>query len=274
MYTRPTAPRTIGGVLDDSIRLYRASFAHCWVLALIGSVLSGTFGVYEALQMRALGSVPTAPGLTGLITTLTRLERAESGHGIWLANLLVTLIWLMLQAALIARQNAIATGRDDTLGSTLLFALRRLPRLIVASIAWAVLLFVAFVLFIIPCIWLWGQLQLWLPALVAEDVGPFKALGRSWTLMERNWWRASTTIFVAAVIVGVLSLASGLPTGLVLLFRADPATTLLFSQLVAAAVRVFTAPMLTVVLVAIYHDLRLRREGGDLAARVDTLKSA
>src|SRR6185312_2273186 len=40
MYTRPTAPRSIGGVLDDAIRLYRAAFSRCWVLALGGGVLS------------------------------------------------------------------------------------------------------------------------------------------------------------------------------------------------------------------------------------------
>jgi hypothetical protein len=128
------------------------------------------------------------------------------------------------------------------------------------------------VFLIIPAIWLWGQLQLWIPVLVAEDVGAFRALGRSWTLVERNWWRSSTTIGVAAIVIAVLSLAGGLPTGLILLARPDPATTLLLSQIVAVALRVFTAPMLTAVLVAIYHDLRLRRDGGDLAARVGTLQ--
>jgi hypothetical protein len=272
MYSRPNAPRTIGGVLDDAVRLYRASFSRCWVLALILSVASGAFGVYEALQVHSANSTPTAPGLQGLVTTLTRLGQMQSGHHIWLWNLLATLIWLVLQTALIARQDAVASDREDTLGSAVVFALRRLPRLIVAGIAFGVAVVVGFVFLIIPAIWLWGQLQLWIPVLVAEDVGAFRALGRSWTLVERNWWRSSTTIGVAAIVIAVLSLAGGLPTGLILLARPDPATTLLLSQIVAVALRVFTAPMLTAVLVAIYHDLRLRRDGGDLAARVGTLQ--
>jgi hypothetical protein len=49
---------------------------------------------------------------------------------------------------------------------------------------------------------------------------------------------------------------------------------LLFTQVIGVAATIFTTPMLTVALVAMYHDLRLRRDGGDLAARVSTLKRA
>ena len=51
MYARPTAPLPIGGVVDDAIKLYRESFARCWPIALIGSLIMGTFGIFLASSM-------------------------------------------------------------------------------------------------------------------------------------------------------------------------------------------------------------------------------
>ncbi|HTW74489.1 MAG TPA: hypothetical protein VMD56_06150 [Steroidobacteraceae bacterium] len=275
MYIRPTAPRTIGGVLDDAVRLYRASFSRCWVLALIGGALSGAFGVYATLHMGALGALRSATGAAGFAAALTRLQAVEHTPGLWVSDVLVTLTWLVVRAALIARQNAIATGGDETLAAAVGFALRRLPSMIAAAFVWAVALTVGLILLIVPAIWLWGQLQLWLVALVAEDIGPLEALRRSWTLVERNWWRASVTVGVAVVIIWVLSLVGGAAAGVGLVFlRTDPGMALLATQLITVVVGIFTMPMLTVVLVAMYHDLRLRRDGGDLAARVSTLQPA
>ena len=45
MYVRPTAPRPIGGVIDDAIKLYRASFRTCLPIALIGSVITGSVSI-------------------------------------------------------------------------------------------------------------------------------------------------------------------------------------------------------------------------------------
>ena len=39
MYTRPTEPRSIGGVLDDGFRLWRSAFSKAWPIALMGQLL-------------------------------------------------------------------------------------------------------------------------------------------------------------------------------------------------------------------------------------------
>jgi len=44
--------------------------------------------------------------------------------------------------------------------------------------------------------------------------------------------------------------------------------------LAAAVLSVFTTPLLTVVMLSIYYDLKLRREGGDLAVRLSSLQPA
>lgn len=274
MYSRPTGPRTIGGVLDDAVRLYRASFSRCWGLALVGGIIGASLGLYATLHLNDLGAgTPARLTTAGAAAAAARLQAMGHSPGLWASYLLITLSWLVIRAALIARQNAMAMDYEDTIGSALALALRELPSMIVAAIVWGIMICVGFILLIIPGIWLWGQLQLWLVAMIAEEIGPFKALGRSWSLVERNWWRASTTVGVAIVIIWVLSLLDGVGTGLgVYFFRADPAVALVVGQLVAVLISMLTMPMLTAVLVAIYHDLRLRRDGGDLAARVSTLQ--
>jgi hypothetical protein len=63
--------------------------------------------------------------------------------------------------------------------------------------------------------------------------------------------------------------------GLVLLmFRLDPMSLLIGNQLLSAAERVFVTSMIPALLVAMYYDLKLRREGGDLAARTKSLQTA
>jgi hypothetical protein len=145
----------------------------------------------------------------------------------------------------------------------------------VAGIVFAVVIAVGMAIFLVPGIWLWGCLQLWLVALCVEDLGPFRAFGRSWRLIEGNWWRTSATVGVAIVIVLVLSLAEGLLVGIIsAAVRPDPAVVLMTSQILSVVLSVFTTPMLTVAMLAIFYDLKLRREGGDLAARVSALQPA
>ena len=41
MYQKPAVPRSIGGVLDDSLQLYKASLPSCWLPALLVSLVTG-----------------------------------------------------------------------------------------------------------------------------------------------------------------------------------------------------------------------------------------
>jgi hypothetical protein len=54
--------------------------------------------------------------------------------------------------------------------------------------------------------------------------------------------------------------------------RSDTTMVILVAQLLGVLLSVFTTPMLTVVMLEIFYDLKLRREGGDLAARMNSLQ--
>src|SRR6185437_8568124 len=112
MYKLPTAPRPIGGVLDDAFGLYRDTFSRCWLLALISSVCSAAVSLYQTANMRALPTPTTSHGLATFLSSMQTLKQAPHST---LASLSSILVYAVMRAAIVARQHAAATGEEDSL---------------------------------------------------------------------------------------------------------------------------------------------------------------
>jgi len=93
-------------------------------------------------------------------------------------------------------------------------------------------------------------------------------------LIKNHWWRTATVYTVAIVIVFVFYLLIAALNALVfaMLHSTSGAATLV-SQLFSIAVGTVLVPFFPAVLLAIYYDLKLRRDGADLADRVSALSS-
>ncbi len=263
MYAPPTAPLPIGGVLDQAIKLYRTSFRQCWPITLILSALAGAASVFLLRNLPHL--VPSqAAALLALLA-----------HA-WFWFLLAGVAYAGLIGAVIASQNSLAAGRTQlTPVEAMAVSWRRLPRQVLAHLAVAAAIFIGMILMVIPGIYVWGRLPLVTVALFAEDASALRAIGSSWNLVGGHWWRTATTVTVGLIIVIVISLTFTLIGGFVLLLlRPDRAGLLLGSEAVSLLERVFLTPMMTALLVAVYHDLKLRREGGNLAARGGSLPAS
>jgi hypothetical protein len=281
MYVRPTAPRAIGGVIDDAIRLYRASFRTCWPIALISSVVTAGISLYVLTLFPALATVRD-PAL---------MWQMFKPSPLWSWLLLPGIASLLLLGAVIACQNALAAGTAPmTVGRALITAFGRLHWLLLAVLLWIIFIGSAVGIALIPvdpvlrvlgvfawaflAIFLWGRLQLWMVAVFAEDVGTLRALAISWRLIEGHWWRSAMILTVGIVIVLVIAMLFGFLGNLVfVVVRVDPVSLLIGNQVITAIERVFVTPMIPAVLVAMYYDFKLRREGGDLAARAKSLQS-
>lgn len=263
MYSLPTAPRPIAGVLDDAMRLYRASFGRCWILALMGALLDAIAGVYQTrslgqLSALSLGDLMSQPLDEVLATLTSRVDLVLHSRGLWFSSLAMLLVWLVICTALIKRQHAVAIAREDSIGAALALSVRRVPSALTAAILSALLIAAGLMLLVVPGLWLGGLFQLWLVPLCIEELGPLKALGRSWQLVVRHWWHASTVVGVAVTIVAIVSMAADVLPG----------------TLLSALVSVFTMPLLTVVMLSLYYDLKLRREGTLSAERLRSLRRA
>jgi len=283
MYTRPTAPLSIGGVLDDAIKLYRASFSSCWVLSLIGSILMGTFGIYRASRLGGLGGFAnltrSADTSQHLADALRQLSEDFRGPG-FLGQLLLYAIQLLIYLALFAQVSNVAQARAGLGPADAVAAgLRRLPGSIVAVLVFGIGIGIGFVFFLVPGFYLWGKLEFWLAAVFADDVGAIEGLGRSWEATSGNWWRSVTIVSVALIIILVLELLATVVTGpavgiMVGVYHSGVEAVIIATQIVSAIVSVFVLPMFPALMLSTYYDMKLRREGGDLAARANSLHTA
>jgi hypothetical protein len=263
MYVRPTAPLPIGGVVDDAIKLYRESFARCWPIALAGSLIMGTFGIFLAIYVRNAGL-----GLTGMA-----LLQIYGQPPVLALYLLQSVLSLAFYGALIASLNAVALGDTPlSFGEAIAIGFTRLGRAVVSGVVWWAIIVIGLILLLVPGIYFLGALCLWPVALYAEDAGAMQALQYSRDLIKGHWWRSSTILTIAVIIILVFSMVVGLIAGVfAAISRHDVTTAQLVIQVVSIAANVFVLPMIPAVLLVMYRDLQLRREGGDLAARVGAL---
>jgi hypothetical protein len=110
------------------------------------------------------------------------------------------------------------------------------------------------------------------PVVVLERTGPAASLRRSWRLVRGSSWRVLGILLLTFVIVGVassilqlpFSLAGGLSSFANTAHRATVLATIVSSigGIIASAV---TRPVTAGVTVLLYTDLRMRREGLDIA---------
>ena len=134
-------------------------------------------------------------------------------------------------------------------------------------------------------IWISIRLTLALPAVVLEGVGPAEALRRSWQLVQGTWWRVFGITLLAGIVVAfiggilqfpfsiVASLAGG-SGGLTTMFHAGStgaaaAAPTVLSLAIGAIGSIIAAtctrPISAGVTVLLYTDMRIRKEGLDLA---------
>ncbi len=139
--------------------------------------------------------------------------------------------------------------------------------------------------FIALAIWIGTKVLLAPAAIVVENLGAVAAIKRSWQLTRRNWWRTFGTSILAAIIAGVIGSVITTPITMLASFLApvlvggeatpDQTFSILMvtqaiTMIVAALVGAVTLAFQTGVMALIYVDLRMRRDGFDIALLKDS----
>lgn len=261
MYAQPTAPKSIGGVLDDAINLYRECLPRSWPLALAPEVALALTDIHLQAQLP-----PHALADPQVLFALLR-----SGDFV-LSALFGCLLLLLFNYALIDHMHAIATRRTATLGRSIGVAVRLLPRAIFASILVALATGVGFLLLLVPGIYLAGAWLLTFTAMVIGDAGVVESMRISRRLITGHWWRSTTLYSVATLIALAFYVIVGLLFGL----SAPPgpaagAIVIGLQRLASVTVGSLMTLWFPAVLLSLYYDLDLRRAGADLAQRVGQL---
>jgi len=271
VYSAPQSPRSIGGVMDDAIDLLKASFRASWMLTAAYALVAGAIGVF--LQWKLLPASPLGVGSTQRVAAALA---AYANPLIWLSYLGSIFVSTWFTLALVRTQIEVARGNTAVSGFAQLgTVLRFVPGALFGTLLMSIAVICGMILLFIPGLFLIIRWVIVSPALVDRQQGIFDAMGTSWSYVRGNWWRTATIVTVVAIVVIIVAAVFAMIFGYVAVaLRLDRATLLIGGQLVSAVSQVLYWPAMVATLVAIYQDLKLRKEGGDIEARLSSLGSA
>jgi hypothetical protein len=157
--------------------------------------------------------------------------------------------------------------------SSLRYILPRLHSILWITILGGLGILVGFCLCLIPGIWLGASWAIAVPVLLTEGARGSDALRRSFALVKGRWWGTFGALVIAFILVGIVSAAI---TALLSAVSLDPTGHGALLDFVLRVVSgtlssLITTPFTAALTVALYIDLRVRKEGFDvqlLAAQI------
>jgi len=262
----PGRPLAIAEVLDLAVQIFKATVVRCIPYGILAVTFEQLPNIYD------LGSG-------------TVREPFGGGRPIWMVLFLVgTLLALMTWAALLLRQRAIIEHTSTTFKAEINETLRRLPSFVVATVLFFAVVVGPLAMLVLASHpqHLWPRIPLivlglyfavllscvW-PAVMLAHQGPVGAFRQSTRLVWGNWWRVVAIYGVGAVAVFVLAILVGILIALVVpaLVADIPVMMAVFTVLANAMVAI-VAPFVGALLLAVFGDLRVRKEGADLEQRI------
>jgi hypothetical protein len=243
-------PKRLGQILSAAFDLYRANASK---LLLVVAIVVVPLSLISALVASALVDDTVLDVRNGEVI----VDASDVGTSFLAAlfagaigGLIAVLISAVLQAATVRAAAQATIGDPVDVEASYRYGFRRLWSVILISILVGLIVAAGFVLLIIPGIIFLVFLSTSIPALIVEDRRGTDALGRSWGLVSGHFWHALGVIFVAALLVGVVSGIIGSIGG----------TNWGVRWLFTAIAQIVTAPYAALVSVLLYLDLRARTE--------------
>ena len=271
----PPAPRVrplplrqmgIGELVDGAVKLYRRDW-----LALTGIAALVLFPL-TFIQLWVTQSM-----VTSVDVFATDAEFQAMTTQILLVTLLFAGVQLLIAqpflVAAISRAAADAyLGETVTLGGTLRYAVSRLPAILWVTIITLIVTLIGFILLIIPGIIATVRLTLAPAVVVVEDVRGTSAVSRSWSLTGGHFWRVLGTLILSGIITAVGAAIIQIPAEVIATMIGPEGWPV--SALGTALATALITPFSLLIVVLLYFDLRVRKEGYDIEVMAQELAPA
>ncbi|MCP5178459.1 MAG: hypothetical protein H6993_11005 [Pseudomonadales bacterium] len=259
MYVRPTSPLTISGVLDQGFKLYTSAFRPVLGLAILTGIAS---------------ALPNA-ALTLLGVDAEDAESIMASLALFLPIMLIgLLLYGVFYLALVIRLHAFTQDDDPGIARCLSRASWKLIPVTLSTILFSLIVFAGLLLLLVPGMILAVYLSYYVLAITLDDRGPVDGLKYSLDLVRGYWWRCAIIATMAVIITGVAGALVGLASATVQ-FAGDvtliKSVNLIVSLLVSPAINAIFIPLNVAFAITLYQDLKLRKEGDDLNARIDAI---
>jgi hypothetical protein len=256
-------PLALGEILDVSIKICLAHWR-----TLIKAVL------IVVVPVQIFGTIVNADYTVdsfqfGTDTTQTAEESLDELNqylgGLAIAALLQGLAVLLATAACLRAIGQAYLGEQTDWRDSLGYAMRLVPSLLLLTLLYGLGLLLAFLLLILPGIWLYVAWAFATPVLLVEGLRGRKALGRSFGLVKGRWWRTFGILIVGFILAAIVSTIVQAVFLIGIVVGEDNDTLVLILSAIAGIVGLsVSTPFQAAVLTVLYFDLRVRKEGFDL----------
>lgn len=253
----PLRPMGVGEILDVAIRIYRSNWK---TLMAIVAVITVPFTLLQNFLTNQIGHPYLLNGHLLVSSVDYGTYRLTLYVFLALSFLVVT---PLLRGAMARAVGEIYLGEHPTAGSCLRAARSKFGSLLVAILLSSLIIVGGFILLVIPGIIFYVRYSFVSTTVVVEGQSGTGALSRSWSLAKGNGWRIFGTLFVAGLIVGVVSVILVIPLTLLTLQNSGSANWVL-RAVSGSLISVLTTPFLVTTAVLLYFDARIRNEAFDL----------
>ena len=255
-------PLSVGEIIDVAIKIWRRNLA---TLARIVFVVVAPVEILSALISASVSTSDIETFDAAGNSTINTGAAAAWAAGMFTAQILSALAFLIASAAVLRAVSVAYLGGTPEWRDSLKAATGRLRSLIWLGFLMVGGLVLSAVALILPSIWLGVAWAVAFPVLIAEGQRGTKAMGRSFGLVQGRWWPTFGALALAFMLQFILGLILGIPLGIVT-FALDrnSVVTLVLTTVINVLSSVITTPFMAAVLILIYFDLRVRKEGFDL----------
>jgi hypothetical protein len=256
-------PLTVGETLDAAVKRYRDHFrdlivASAFVLVPITVI---NFLILISVPAESDGDAVSFSfgfGLTGA-------GAAAASAAALLVFVVALVAGALAQAACLRIVFEAYLGHRVGWRDSLAFAVRKLHSVVWVTVLFTIGTMLGWLMCLAPGVWLYGAWAVAIPALLVEDVRGSKALGRSFQLVRRRWWPVAGVLVVSYLLTLVVTTVFSLVLVPVLLSDASDTATEAANAVASGAATLLTTPFSAAVAAALYVDLRVRKEGFDIA---------
>jgi len=268
-------PLTVGEILDQAFGLYRRYLPSLVVITLICTAIPQIGSAILTVQASSVAAAGAGqPAVFGAIMSS------------FLVEYLVLIVVLLIASQLAIGASTLVLsegylGRELSTGEALRRAWARIGDIVLLSILTSLVIFLGFLLLIVPGVILTAGLAVATPALMIEQgLNANGAMSRSWALTKGSRFRMFAMLFVTFLIVIVVAAGATAVLGLVAAstgaFKAmtpdhPPLGFNIAIQVLGLVIKTFLTPIVYCMLTVAYFDLRVRNEGFDLEMLASTM---
>jgi len=275
----PDGPQSVSQVLDTGFRIFKVSLVRCLLFGAMAMIAGQLPNIYSLARGEPFGGYLHGDPIT--------IGLAVLGGA----------IAVYFSGVMLIRQREVAQGSRRAIRVELAEGLRRMPALLGVTVAsLAVLAIVPALLFFsermppgarmpmiiasavlaVPVVWLLPGLAMAVVVAVLTRSDVLASLKQGIWLAYRSWWRTMLTFVVWAILLVVLNLVAVILLMLSLqVFGASDVITLsAATPVVFVALRALGLPFLVAILLAVYGELIVRKQGVDLERRVASVAQA